>query len=71
VDLAAVDGVQVRNGSISASVANAKTLATLDPDTPEYDEVVTQLRVLSPALTAVAYLTSSNYVRPELREDYG
>jgi len=54
VDVGVMDGgVQVRKGTIGAFIANAKNLSVLESGTPEYDEVVAQLRALAPALKAV------------------
>ncbi|GAB3957019.1 hypothetical protein [Micromonospora vulcania] len=61
-------GVPVRKGTIGAFISNAKNLSELESGTPAYDEVVAQLRALTPALTAVGVFDIFEVRSPELRE---
>ena len=43
-DSAVLDGVEVRKGTVAAWVANVKRLEALQPDDPDYAELVALLR---------------------------
>ncbi|HET6479980.1 MAG TPA: hypothetical protein VFG35_08085 [Actinoplanes sp.] len=61
------DDVQVRKGTVAAFIATAQNLAKLEPGTSEYDEVVAQLRALTPALRAVGLFEIFEVRSPDLR----
>ena len=67
-ECAEFDGVSVRKGSVAAFIGNVRALAEAEPSTPQWDEIVSQLRELKPALGRIGVLDVFEIRDPELRE---
>lgn len=66
-EYAEFEGVSVRKGSVAAFVGNVRALAAVEPSSPQWDEIVAQLRELKPVLARIGVLEVFEVRDPELR----
>jgi len=60
-------GEYVRKGSVGAFVGNVRALAEVEPSSPQWQEIVAQMRELWPALERIGVLDVFELRDPELR----
>ena len=67
-DVATINGVQVRKGTLGAFIANARRLGSHPEGSAERAEILGQLRALAPAVRAVGLLEVFEPRSEELKE---
>ena len=61
-------GVPVRKGSIAAFIGNVQALAEVEPRSARWDEIVSQMRELKPALTRIGVFDVFELRDAEMRD---
>ena len=60
-------GASIRKGSVAAFIGNVRALAEAEPSSPQWHEIVAQMRELKPALERIGVLDVFEVRDPELR----